>query len=323
RKWETLDDFPKIRGFDFEKSVDFSSFLDSFSTTGIQATELAKGIKIADKMIQDKATIFLSFTSNMVSSGNREIIKFLVKHKLVHALVASAGAVEEDLIKCLRPFVLGSFDTPGRMLFDTGVGRIGNIFAPYDRYLYFEKFAHPVFDKIYEQQKKNGKPFTPSELIREFGKAVNNKDSIMYWAYKNDIPVFCPAVTDGSIGDLMYFQKQKKKDFYIDVVGDHYKIVKFCLEQEKTGAILLGGSVPKHYTLNANIFREGLDYAVYITTANEFDASDSGGNPQEAMSWAKIKLNAPHVKIKVEASVAFPLLVAGSFAKRFHEKKNL
>jgi deoxyhypusine synthase len=323
RKLETLDDFPKIKGFDFENPPSIRKLLDSFATMGIQATELSKGIKIARKMIKEKAKIFLTFTSNMVSSGNREVIKFLVKHEFVHAIVTSAGGVEEDLIKCLRPFVLGSFDTPGRMLLDSGIGRIGNIFAPYDRYLHFERFVRPVYERIYKKQKETGKPCTPSELIWEFGKEINNEESIMYWAYKNKIPVFCPAITDGSIGDLMYFEKQKKKDFYIDVVADHYKIVKFCLENEKTGAIILGGSTPKHYTLNANIFKEGLNYAVYITTANEFDASDSGGNPQEAVSWAKINPAASAIKIRLEASIAFPLLVAGSFARIYHKKKNL
>jgi deoxyhypusine synthase len=315
RRWETLDDFPKVNGYDFEKGLDFEKFLNSLATQGIQATELARGINIANQMINGKATIFLTFTSNQVSCGNRDIIKFLVKHRFVHALVTSAGGVEEDIIKSLKPFVVGSFDIPGKMLFEKGVGRIGNIFAPYDRYLYFEKFMNPIFDKIYERQKKTGKPITASELIWEMGKEINKEDSIMYWAYKNQIPVFCPAITDGSIGDLMHFQRQKRHDFYVDVVHDHHKIVQFCLNHEKIGAIILGGGVPKHYCLNANIFREGLDYAVYITTAQEFDASDSGGNQQEAMTWAKLKLNAPNVKIKVEASIAFPLLVAGSFAK--------
>ena len=87
------------------------------------------------------------------------------------------------------------------------------------------------------------------------------------------------------------------------------------------GALILGGGVSKHYVMNANIFKEGLDYAVYITTAHEFDACDSGGNQQEAMTWAKLKLDAPNVKIKCEASIAFPLLVAGSFKKKWDELK--
>ena len=320
RRCETLDDHPQVHGYNFEEKFNFDAFLESFASTGIQATNLAQGIDITKKMIDDKAFIFLTMTSNIISSGLREIVTFLVKNKFVHAISVSAGGVEEDVIKTLRPFVIGGFEIPGKILFESGVGRIGNILAPFDRYLYFEKFMNPFFDYIYEQQQKNGCPFTPSEFIRELGFRVNHEESYLYWAAKNDIPVFCPGMTDGSIGDLFVFQRQKRKDFYIDIVGDHKKITDICLNQEKTGAIVLGGGISKHYVLNANIFREGLDYAVYITTAQEFDASDSGGNQEEAKTWAKIKINAPSVKIKIEASIAFPLLIAGSFAKSFHSK---
>ena len=72
----------------------------------------------------------------------------------------------------------------------------------------------------------------------------------------------------------------------------------------------MGGGISKHFTLNANIFREGLDYAVYINTAQEYDGSDSGARIDEAVSWGKVKANAPGVKIHCDASIAFPLLVA-------------
>jgi deoxyhypusine synthase len=150
----------------------------------------------------------------------------------------------------------------------------------------------------------------------------NKEESILYWAYKNDIPIFCPALTDGTIGNFLYVEMIKHKDYYIDIVGDHKKIIDFVLSCEKTGAILLGGGTPKHYVLNANIYRDGVDYAVYITTANELDASDSGGNAQEAITWAKLKVNALNVKVHAEASLVFPLLVASTFKKKFDREKH-
>jgi deoxyhypusine synthase len=323
---ETLDGFPEVKGYDFEQKWDFDKFLAAYKNMGIQATHLAQGIEIANQMIESGAKIFLTATSNMISSGNREVIRFLVKNNFVHVLCISAGGIEEDVIKTMRPFVLGTFEVPGRVLFEKGVGRIGNIFAPHERYYHLEKFLNPFFDRIYAQMQKTKKPFIPSELISELGKEVGQletcEESILYWAWKNNIPVFCPAITDGALGDLMYFQKRKRPDFYVDVAGDHYRIVKYVLANDVTGAIILGGGVSKHYVLNANIFKEGLDYAVYITTAQEYDASDSGGNQQEAMTWAKLKLDAPNVKIKCEASIAFPLLVAGSFKRRWDDKNN-
>ncbi len=322
RRYETLEGFPEVRGYDFEKGFDFEAFMESMKYMGVQATNLGVAIDTVNQMIADKATIFMSCTANMISSGNREIIRFLIKNKFIHVLSISAGGVEEDIIKCLKPFVIGTFDIAARALFDKGVGRIGNIFAPFDRYLYFEKFMNPFFDRIYAEMQK-GKVFSPTEFIRELGHELEvqqnplKEESVLYWAYKNDIPVFCPALTDGSLGDLMHFQKMKRKDFMIDIVADHEKIVTIALDAEKAGAIILGGGVSKHYVLNANIFREGLDYAAYITTAQEYDASDSGGNQQEAMTWAKIKLNAPNVKVKAEATLVFPLLVAQTFAKAY------
>lgn len=314
-RYETLEGWQEVVGYDFDRPFDFREFLAAYGRTGIQATNLARGIGIMNEMRESGARIFLSCTSNMVSSGLREIMAFLAKHNHVHVLVMAAGAVEEDIIKTLKPFVIGRFDVPGSMLFEKGIGRIGNIFAPYERYLHFEKFMKPFIDKIYALQQSRSRPLTPSEFIRELGLAVDDERSILYWAARNDIPVYCPALTDGAIGDMLTFAKERHKDLYLDIVGDSHRIYRYVMNNDLTGAILLGGGASKHFVLNANIFKDGLDYAVYVTTAHEQDASDSGGSPQEAITWAKLKPQAPHVKILCEATIAFPLLVAGSFGR--------
>lgn len=313
KETNTLEGYPKIEGYDFEKEFDFKEFLNSFAKMGFQATHLAQGIEIVKAMRREKATIFLSYTSNMVSSGNREIIKYLVKNKKVDVLVTAAGGVEEDIIKSLKPFVLGQFEAPGRMLFEHGINRIGNIFVPNDRFAYFDKFMQGFFEKIYVEQKKNGKVYCPNQMIRELGLEINSEDSILYWAAKNDIPVFCPGIIDGSIGDLIFFYKQSHPDFLLDITQEMKDIVQLTLNCEKTGGIILGSGISKHFALNANIFREGFDYVVYINTAQEFDGSDSGARIEEAITWGKVRPEALNVKIHCDATIAFPLLVAGAF----------
>ena len=258
----------------------------------------------------------------MVSSGCRDIIKYLVKHKKVDVLVTSAGGIEEDIIKVLKPFVLGKFDVPGRMLFESGVNRTGNIFIPNDRYAYFDKFMQEFLLTIYEKQKSEGKIFCPKDLIRELGLAINDPSSILYWAAKNDIPIFCPGIIDGSLGDMIYFFKQSHPDFILDVAKEMKDIVDIVLNSEKTGGIILGGGISKHFALNANIFKEGFDYVVYINTAQEYDGSDSGARVEEAISWGKVKVDALHVKVHCDATIAFPLLVAGVFAGALGEEKS-
>ncbi len=314
-----VEHLPKVRGYDFEREFDFSEFLKSYGTTGFQATHLAKAIEIVEEMRKENAVIFLGYTSNMVSSGIREIIRYLVKHNMVHVLVTTAGGVEEDIVKCLKPFAVGVFNVSGRSMYEKGINRTGNIFIPNDRYLYFEKFINPFLDRLYKEQKEKEKVHTISDICRELGKEIaseqNHEDSILYFAQKNNIPVFCPALLDGSFGDLVYFMKQRNPDFNIEISGDTKKIVDVALNAEKSGAIILGAGVTKHTILNANIFRDGLDYAVYINTADEFDGSDSGALTEEAITWGKIKVTAQHVKVHGDATIIFPLLVAGTFAK--------
>ena len=305
-----LENHPIIKGYDFSKKFDFNKFIESFATTGFQATEFYKAVTILNEMIDQEVPIYLSFTGNVISSGLRDIITHLVKEKKIHAIITTASGIEEDIIKHLSSFKLGEFEVLGRSLFEHGVGRIGNIFVPNNRYLYLERFMNGLLNDLYSENNIT----SPSKLIKKAGEMLG-EDSYLYWAAKNDVPIFAPGIMDGSIGDLVYFFKQKKKDFVIDVTSDHSLLVNEVMQQERTGALILGGGISKHYNLNAQIFREGFDYAIYLTTASEFDGSDSGGNQEEAKTWAKIKLNAPSAKVRADFTLTFPLLIASCFKK--------
>jgi deoxyhypusine synthase len=269
-------------------------------------------------MRREKCAIYLGYTSNLVTSGLRDIFRFLVQKKHVHALFSTAGGVEEDFIKCLAPFFLGKFGAQGDELRRQGINRTGNIFVPNSRYTAFADFFSPILDHITDLQSRHGRPFTPSEIIRHMGKTVDNPESIYYWAYKNAIPVFCPAITDGALGDLIYLHRFKRPEFAVDVAADITKLNRFTFNAKKkgkTGAIILGSGLIKHHILNANLAFDGLDYAVYINTAQEFDGSDAGAKPDEAVSWGKIASTARAVKVFGDATMLFPILVAKTFLR--------
>ncbi|HLD98009.1 MAG TPA: deoxyhypusine synthase [Candidatus Nanoarchaeia archaeon] len=307
-----------IKGYDFNKGVNYNEIVKSFSTTGFQATQLSKAIEIVNKMRAENATIFLGYTSNMVSSGLREVFRFLVEKKQVNVVVTTAGGIEEDFIKCLGDFVLGDFKASGKELRDKAVNRIGNIFVPNSRYLAFEEWVMPILEEVYQEQKKTGKITTPSELIWKLGEKIDNNGSIYYWAWKNKIPVYCPAITDGSLGDMIYFFKYKtgREDFMLDSVEDCKRLNDSTAGLEKSGVIILGSGVVKHSILNAHLYRNGADYAVYINTAQEFDGSDAGATPDEAVSWGKLRGNVESIKVYGDATILFPILVAESFARK-------
>ncbi|MDI6721620.1 MAG: deoxyhypusine synthase [Candidatus Aenigmarchaeota archaeon] len=303
----------KIKGYDFSKPFDINKFLDAYGTTGFQASHVKAAIDIIKKMREEKVTIFFGYTSNMVSSGLREAIAYLAKKKYVDVIVTTAGGVEEDIIKCFKPFILGSFRLDGKMLREKGINRTGNILVPNDRYIEFEEFMKPFLKKLYDEQKKTEKIITSTEFIRRLGKEINSESSILYWAYKNGIPVICPAITDGSIGDMIFFFKHECPNFKIDITDDIVTMSNLALDAKETGAIILGGSLPKHHIMNANMMREGTKYTVYINSAIEGDGSDSGALPEEAVSWGKAAPNPCHVKIWGDATIIFPLVVAGAF----------
>jgi len=304
-----------IRGYDFDCGTDYSKLLESYSSTGIQASNFSSAVGIIKEMINEKVFVYLGYTSNMITSGIREIIRFLAEHKKINVLVTTAGGVEEDIIKCLGDFNLGDFRASGKELRKKGINRAGNIFISNSRYCAFENFIMPIFEEFYSRQKKIGKVLTPRELIWKLGEKISNKESVYYWANKNKIPVFCPAITDGSIGDMIYFFKSDHPDFLIDVAEDIWEMNNTTLGPKKTGIIILGEGVIKHHICNANMFRNGADYAVYINTSLEYDGSDSGALPEEAVSWGKISQNAKKIKLYADASLVFPLIVAETFAK--------
>lgn len=254
----------------------------------------------------DKTTIFLGYTSNLISSGLRETLRWLVQHKHVSAIVTTAGGVEEDFIKCLGSTYLGSFTTSGAALRKQGMNRIGNLFVPNSNYCAFEDWVVPILDKMVEEQeasRNDEEPlhWTPSKVIARLGKEIDDERSVYYWAYKNDIPVFCPALTDGSLGDMMYFHtfKSSPAQLRVDIVEDIRKLNTIAVRAKRTGMIILGGGVVKHHIANANLMRNGAESAVYINTAQEFDGSDAGARPDEAVSWGKIKVDAQSVKVRV------------------------
>ncbi|XP_050315744.1 probable deoxyhypusine synthase [Anthonomus grandis grandis] len=327
----------KVCGYNWSQGLDYDKILQSYLHTGFQATNFGLGVEEINKMLEcrklpipadkyiDKedehitvrsnCTIFLGYTSNLVSSGLRETIKFLVQHSLVDCLVTTAGGIEEDFIKCMCPTYLGDFTLAGKSLREKGINRIGNLLVPNDNYCSFENWIIPIFDQMLKEQKEEKVLWTPSRLIDRLGQEINHEDSIYYWAYKNKIPVFCPGLTDGSIGDMMFLHSFKNPGLVVDIIQDLRRINLMAMKAVNSGVIILGGGLIKHHICNANLMRNGADFAVYLNTASEFDGSDSGARPDEAVSWGKIKKEAKPVKIYAEATLVFPLLVAQTFAK--------
>lgn len=217
-----------VQGPNFDNHLTIHELLESYERIGFQANSLGQAISIVNKMVcffvlppnislerimkrkwrlsdepmaeddsddpdvraQTRCNIFLGYTSNLISSGLREIILYLVKHKHVAVIVTTAGGIEEDFIKCLGKTYLADFNLDGANLRKKGMNRIGNLIIPNDNYCKFEDWLTPILDTMLAEQKETGNVWAPSSFIQRLGKEINNEESVYYWAYKVKICIF-------------------------------------------------------------------------------------------------------------------------------------
>lgn len=185
---------------------------------------------------------------------------------MVDCIVTTGGGIEEDFMKCMDSFHLGDFYANDIEMRKKALNRIGNIVVPSENYCKLEDWLIPLFYEMFDEQQKKNVIWTPSKVIKRLGERINNEESIYYWAAKNNIPVFSPAIVDGAIGDMLYYFSYKVDGFILDLVQDIRELNKIVLQSKKTGAIILGGGLVKHHIMNANIWRNGADYGVFINT---------------------------------------------------------
>ncbi len=293
----------------------FSSLIEQMGESGgFTGKYLAVGFDILQRMINEKGCIkFLSFPAAIIATGLRGVIKEFVRRKMFDVIITTCGTLDHDLARSWKDYLQGDFALDDVMLEREGFHRLGSVLVPKEAYgPLLEEKLDPFLQSIY---KEGVKSLSSSELCRRLGKYVNSESSILYWANKNNIPVIVPGITDGAVGSQLWLFSQQKRDFSIDMMKDQQILSDIIFTAQKTGALMLGGGISKHHTLWWNQFRGGLDYAVYITTAMEYDGSLSGALVREAISWGKVKPKAKQVTIHADATAILPLIAAALMEK--------
>ena len=190
------------------------------------------------------------------------------------------------------------------------------MFIPFENYgEIIEHHAQRFLEEIYSGGKKKIPTAYLLHLLGEYlDKNCSKKESsILWWSWKNNIRIFVPGITDGAFGYQLWLFKQKYSDFEIDVLSDETMLSDIVYESKRTGALVIGGGISKHHVIWWNQFKGGLDKAVYITTAPEWDGSLSGAKTREAISWGKIKEIANHITVEGEATVILPIIAGYLF----------
>lgn len=280
---------------------------------GFTAGKVAVGVEILRRMVtDDKCTKFLSFPASIVATGTRGALKEIVKRNLTDVIITTCGTLDHDLARSWKDYYRGYFTLDDVELHKRGINRLGNVLVPNECYgLIIEEKMQELLSSLWEEGVRE---LSSRELSWEMGRRICSKESILYWAYKNEVPVYVPGLTDGAVGYQIWMFSQDH-DLKVNVLKDERELSDIIFDAEKTGALMIGGGISKHHTIWWNQFRGGLDYAVYATTAVEWDGSLSGAKVREAVSWGKVKEEASYITIEGDATLILPLMIASLITK--------
>jgi deoxyhypusine synthase len=291
--------------------------LQMLESGGFVAKKVGVAVDILERMERDEKCVkFLSFPACIVATGCRGVIRDLVRRGLVDVIITTCGTLDHDLARSWKNYYHGDFLMDDAKLRRAGINRLGNILVPDESYgLVLEKKMQRILRELWREGKRE---FAGKELVWEFGKRLGEQ-SILWWAWKKKIPVYVPGILDGAFGSQLWIFWQEHRDFKLNQFPDEQELAEEVFGAERTGGLIIGGGISKHHLMWWNQFHEGLDYAVYITTAPEWNGSLSGARVREGVSWKKVKASARYVTVEGDATVLLPLIV-GALLERLDKR---
>jgi len=303
-----------VQDISINEGTSIDKIFESMSKSGgFESRNLADGLSVLTEMINEKECInFLSFVGAIISTGLRGVVKDMIENKWFDVVITTCGALDHDIARHFSNYNEGSFALDDAKLADENLHRLGNVLVPMDSY-------GPLIEKkmqlFLEEEYNNGtREMSSEDVCKMIGKHLGD-DSFLYSAYKNNVKVIVPGIMDGAVGSQIWLFAQKHSDFKLNVIKDADTLSGIIFKAKKSGALMIGGGISKHHTLWWNQYRDGLDFAVYITTAQEFDGSLSGALVREAISWGKVTQNAKETTIHAEVTTVLPFLYSALLSK--------
>ncbi|MCC7553122.1 MAG: deoxyhypusine synthase [Methanobacteriaceae archaeon] len=302
----------EIDQINIKKDMKISELIDEFESSGVLGSgRVSRSCNIlADMLDDEEMNIFLSFAGPMVPGGLRNIISSMVKNNQVDLIITSGANITHDLLEAFGGRHYKNFHSSDEELNSEGIGRIGDVFTKSEDFEVFEKEITEVFKKIQKENKK----ISIQKLLYEVGLLIEDENSILYNASKNNIPIFAPGIIDSMLG-LQLWMFTQDNEFVLDAVEDMSYLSDIVFESKKVGGIFLGGGIPKHYALASNILKGGIDAAIQITMDRPESGSLSGAPLEEAKSWSKAKCSSNLATVIGDVTIIFPLILAGALDK--------
>src|ERR1700734_2494550 len=310
------------------------ALVDAMQHMAFSSRDLYRAASIYERMLLDTdCGVILCLAGSMVSAGLKQIFIDLIRNHMVDAIVSTgANIVDQDFFEALgfKHWIADDLlrqGTQDAMLRELMIDRIYDTLIDEEQLRFCDDTTEKVANSL------DPRPYSSREFIRAMGAYLEAEgktpdkggvDSIVYSAYQNDVPIFCPAFSDCSAGfGLVAHQhaRQDKPKVAIDSAKDFYEITQLKIANPSTGLLMIGGGVPKNFAQDIVVAADILGveasmhkYAIQITVADARDGALSGSTLKEASSWGKVDLTYEQMVFS-EATLALPLITGYAFHK--------
>lgn len=293
-----------------------------YDKAGIGAGALAEAVDIYAEMLSGDVTNFFGLAGAMVPAGMRRIVAESIRDGHIDVLVTTGANLTHDAIEAIggkhhhgHHGGEHSLREHDETLRDEWVDRIYDVYLPQEHFTLLEDHLRSeVFPAVEER-------VTIQRLTDELGRAnaaVNERENITEdagiaaAAHANDVPIYTPAIQDSVLG-LQAWLYSQTTDFGLDALGDMSGLNDIAYEADSTGAMVVGGGVPKNFVLQTMLVApDAYDYAVQLTMDPEHAGGLSGATLDEARSWGKLEKAARNASVYADATITLPLVVAAA-----------
>jgi len=314
----------KIRPVDLARVRTISDLIDAWSHCGIQSRNLADCVGVYENMLLDKRrpTVMLGMSGALIAGGLRKVIRDMIASGIVDVIVSTGAILYQDYYTARGySHYRGSTASDDSKLHDLYINRIYDAYVDEVGFVKCDNSITAFCDSL------EAKRYSTREFLQMLGGTISDADSILHAAFRHNVPVFCPAIADSSIGIGManHYRKARANGIpplMIDTIKDNFEIGQIVLKSKKTGAIYIGGGVPKNYINDAAVmfdYTKGHSYALQVTADSPHWGGLSGSTLDEAKSWGKVSSAASRATAYGETTVMLPLIVSAVIQRRVHE----
>ena len=319
-----------VEPFRVEAGVPVEEVLRRMERISFQGRNLAAAHRVWQRMLGDELLIFLGVAGALSAGGLRLIVAELIRRRAVDCVVSTGANLYHDLheTRGQRHF-LGSPRADDRALAEAHIDRVYDTFVDEDEFvrndIWIARFAGTL----------EPRPYTTREFLYRLGERLwteTEADGILTAAYRANVPVFCPAIADSSLGmGLSQARHDADSAGQVDVIGDIIESANLVIRRPRTASVVLGGGTPKNFINQASVqaafYCDGIPghrYALQVVTDVPHFGGTSGSTLDEAESWGKLAGDAERVTVSADATIALPLLataLAASAARRLTERR--